>query len=140
VQYRQALDLNPENGIAANNLAFLMLEHHGDLQTALGLAVKARRAMPNSPIVLDTVGWAYYHNGDYWTASKVLTTAVSLNPNNASAQYHLGRSLQRLRDWTNARNHCERALELDPTSPQVEEIRRAILETQNQQGGIGKTS
>jgi tetratricopeptide (TPR) repeat protein len=140
VQYRQALDISPDNGIAANNLAFLMLEHNGDIQTALGLAVKARRAMPDNPTVLDTVGWAYYYNGDYRTASKILTTAITLNPNSASAHYHLGRSLQRLRDWTTAKAHYEKALELDPKSSKVDDIRRAIQETQNQQGGIGKES
>jgi cellulose synthase operon protein C len=140
LEYRQALDISPDNGIAANNLAFLMLEHNGDIQTALGLAVKARRAMPDNPVVLDTVGWAYYFNGDYRTASKILTTAITLNPNSASAHYHLGRSLQRLRDWISAKAHYEKALELDPKSSKVDDIRRAIQETQNQQGGVGKES
>lgn len=139
VQYRQALDISPDNAIAANNLAFLMLDHNGDVQSALGLAVKARRAMPDNPVVLDTVGWAYYNNGDYRTASKILSTAVSLNPNSASAHYHLGRSLQRLRDWNTAKAHYEKALELDPKSSRVDNIRRAIQETDNQQGG-GKES
>ncbi len=54
--YRRALGLRADFGPAANNLAYLMLEHGGDLNVALSLAQTARRNMPGLPNTADTLG------------------------------------------------------------------------------------
>src|SRR5262249_55285379 len=55
-----AHSLNPTSPFVANNLAYLYLEHGGDVNVALSLAQQAKQKLPDSPIVFDTIGWAYY--------------------------------------------------------------------------------
>jgi cellulose synthase operon protein C len=49
--------------VVANQLAYIYLEHGGDVNVALGLAQQAKQKMPDSPNVADTLGWAYYKSG-----------------------------------------------------------------------------
>ena len=52
--YNEALQVQPDDAIAANNLAYLMLEHGGNVNVALTLAQTGRRGMPNVPSSADT--------------------------------------------------------------------------------------
>src|SRR6266480_359381 len=63
--YQKALAIQPEDALAANNLAYIMIEHQESVNVALTLAQTARRGLPNLPNSADTLGWAYYHNGAY---------------------------------------------------------------------------
>jgi tetratricopeptide (TPR) repeat protein len=45
--YEKALSIQPEDAVAANNLAYLLLEHDGNINVALTLAQTARRGLPN---------------------------------------------------------------------------------------------
>jgi len=51
--YQRALAIRPEEPLAANNLAYLMLEHSGNVNVALTLAQTARRNLPNIPSSAD---------------------------------------------------------------------------------------
>ena len=44
--YEQALAIDPNSALAANNLAFLYVKQGGNLDLALGLAQKAKQFMP----------------------------------------------------------------------------------------------
>ncbi len=57
--YKKALALQPEQPIAANNLAYLMVDSGQNLDVALSLAQIARRGMPASPNTADTLAWIY---------------------------------------------------------------------------------
>ena len=46
--YQKALQIEPEYPVAANNLAYLLLEHGGNPDLALSYAQVARRGMPDS--------------------------------------------------------------------------------------------
>jgi tetratricopeptide (TPR) repeat protein len=56
--YRKALDIQPDYPAAANNLAYLMLEHGGNINVALSLAQTARKGMPALPHSADPLSWA----------------------------------------------------------------------------------
>jgi Tfp pilus assembly protein PilF len=58
--YTQALGADPNNEVAANNLAFILAEQGKDLNTALSWAQMARRKQPENPNAADTLGWVYY--------------------------------------------------------------------------------
>lgn len=112
--YKKALELRPDFPIAANNLAYSMLEHGGNTDVALSLAQTARRAMPDSPNAADTLAYAYIQKGVSGMAIDLLNDALKNDPKDATFEYHLGMAYQRNGDATRAREHFEKALKLDP--------------------------
>ncbi len=122
--YRSALNLNPQHPLASNNLAKLMLRTGGNLDVALSLAQTARRGMPNSPAVADTLAWINYQKGAYQSAIGLLQEALSLQdkvraPDNPDIHYHLGMAYAKNGQTALARQQLERALKLNPNSSDV---------------------
>ena len=60
--------MDPSSASVKNDLAYLYLQHGGDTNAALSLAQEAKRALPDSPAVADTLGWALYKLGSYQLA------------------------------------------------------------------------
>ncbi len=126
--FQRALALEPEQALAANNLAYLMLEHGGNVNMALTLAQTARRGLPDVPNSADTLGWAYFQNGAYSVAVPLLEKAVKGAPSNAIYRYHLGATYQKLNDSERARTEFEKSIRLDPNAPSAEKASRALTE------------
>jgi tetratricopeptide (TPR) repeat protein len=124
--YQRSLALEPEEALAANNLAYLLLEHGGNVNVALTLAQTARRGLPNVPNSADTLGWAYLQNGAYSVAAPLLEKAVKSAPSNATYRYHLGLTYQKLNDLGRARTEFEKSIRLDPEAPSAEKASRAL--------------
>ena len=78
-----------------------MLQHGGNTDVALTLAQTARRTLPDSPNVADTLALAYYQKGVYSSAIDLLEEAVKKQPQNATMHYHLGMAYQKVGkpDW-----------------------------------------
>jgi tetratricopeptide (TPR) repeat protein len=127
--YQKALSIQPDNPQAANNLAYLLLEHNGSVNLALTLAQAARRGLPNSPNTAETLGGAYYHNGAYSVAQPLLEEAVKKVSDNPDYRYHLGVTYQKLNDNARARAQFEKVISLKPSSPIADESRRALEQT-----------
>jgi Flp pilus assembly protein TadD len=124
--YEKALSIQSDDAVAANNLAYLMLEHGGDVNVALTLAQTARRGLQGTPNSADTLGWAYYHNGSFSAAVPLLEEAVKKAPSNSTYLYHLGLAYAKLKDTDRARSQFERAISIDPNSPIAERARIAL--------------
>src|SRR5439155_16594776 len=103
--YRKALEIQPTNPIAANNLAYLMLQQGGNIDVALTAAQTARQALPDSPNTADTLAWAYYHKGIYALARDLLEDAVRTTPGNPTMHFHLGMVYSRLANKPQAALH-----------------------------------
>ena len=88
--FQSAHDIDPASPFIADELAYLYLEHGGDVNVALSLAQAAKQKAPNSPVTGDTLGWAYYKIGSNDLATKELKEAAQKAPANAVYQYHLG--------------------------------------------------
>lgn len=126
--YRKGLEIQPGFALLANNLAYLMLEHGGDLDKAFALAKEARAGFPNLPAAADTLGWAYYRKGNYGPAVSLFQEAIEKEPKNTTYHYHLGLVYQKMNDRAHAREQLERVLELDPNFPQAGEVRKTLAE------------
>lgn len=126
--YQRALGLQPEEPLAANNLAYIMLEHGGNVTVALTLAQTARRGFPKIPNSADTLGWAYYQNAAYSLAAPLLEEAVKGAPTNAGYRYHLGMTYQKLNDTKRARIELEKSIRMDPQAPSAEKATHALSE------------
>lgn len=124
--YQKALTVQSDNSVAANNLAYLLLEHSGNVDLALSLAQTARRGLPDKPSTADTLAWAYIHKGAYALAIDLLEGAVKAAPENSTYHYHLGVAYQKNHDDTHAKVHFVRALQLNPPQAQADEIRKAL--------------
>jgi Flp pilus assembly protein TadD len=124
--YKKALQIQPQQPIAANNLAYRMLEKGENVDVALSLAQTARQIMPNSPSTADTLAWAYYHKGTYGFARDLLESAAKNTPNDAAIQYHLGMVYSKLSDKSNATIHLKKAVSLAPDSLSGKAARAAL--------------
>ena len=114
--YKQALQIQPKQPLAANNLAYMMLENGENVDVALTLAQTARQSLPDSPNSADTLAWAYYYKGAYGFARDLLEGAIKVNPNSPAMQYHLGMVYGKLKDKNNALLHLKKAVSLAPDS------------------------
>ena len=126
--YQKALQVQPDYPPAANNLAYLMLEHGLNADVALSLAQAARRGMPSSAAAADTLGWAYYTRGAYRSAATQLEEAVKVVPQDGSYHYHLGLTCAKLGDKTRARSELGRAVDLNPAYAHAPDVQQALEE------------
>jgi len=131
--YQQALSISPDNPLASNNLAYVLLQQGGNTDVALSMAQTARRGMPNSGNAADTLGWAYYQKGIYQSAITQFLEALRLNekdhaPDDAIVHLHLGLAYQKMNQIPEARKHLEKAVKLSPNNA---DARKALSELQS---------
>jgi len=124
--YEKCLGIQQGNPLAANNLAYLLLEHGGNVNVALSLAQTARKGLPNLPNTADTLGWAYFHNGAYSVAIPLFEEAVRQEPKNQGYRYHLALAYQQLSNASRAKVEFEKVINLDPNSPVAEDARQGL--------------
>ena len=91
--YKKVLEISPDHPIASNNLAMLLLKSQDGLEQALLLAKQLKKRYPENPFIDDTLGWAYYHAGDYEKALELLTAASNRRSNSPTIQFHLAMTL-----------------------------------------------
>jgi tetratricopeptide (TPR) repeat protein len=128
--YKKALEIQPDYPLAANNLAYLMLEHGGNINVAFSLAQTARKGLPNLPNAADTLGWAYYQQGAYNAAIEALQEALKGSPDSATYHYHLAMAYQKANNLPMAKKEFTRALQINPQLSQAEEIKKLIGSSQ----------
>jgi tetratricopeptide (TPR) repeat protein len=130
--YQQALNIQPDNPLASNNLAYGMLQHGGNVDVALAMAQTARRGWPDSPAAADTLGWAYYQKGVYQSAIDMFQEALRLNEklgaDDPDVHYHLGLAYQKANQPAQARQQLERALKISPNFSDAGDARKALSE------------
>lgn len=131
--YEKLIESNPDNLIAVNNLAALLLDRRDDAashQRALELAKRLEKQ--EQPALLDTVGWAYYRNGDFGRAVRLLERAVAGAPNLAVLHYHLGMAYLRNNNPVGAKQELKKALESEQADfPGLDEARSTLAELEN---------
>ena len=131
--YQKALAIKPGNPLASNDLASVMLQSGGNLDVALSLAQTARRGLPQSPAVADTLGWIYYQKGAYHSAVDSLREALKLAQDghagdNPRFHYHLGMAYAKSGQAALARQQLQQALRLNPSSSDAEDARKQLAE------------
>jgi Flp pilus assembly protein TadD len=131
--YQKALALKPENPLASNALAAVMLQSGGNLDVALSLAQTARRGLPDSPGVADTLGWIYYQKGAYRLAVDSLREAMKLaqasnSPDNPRLHYHLGMAYAKSGQAALARQQLEKMLKMNPDSGDASDAKKQLAQ------------
>jgi Flp pilus assembly protein TadD len=108
--YERILGLDPNNVVAANNLAQLYLEQENQLGEALRLARLAAEGAPANPVMQDTLGWVYFKMSSYEQAREALTIAHAGLKGNPEVAYHLGMTHAKLGEKQKARELLSEAL------------------------------
>lgn len=85
-QYQEILELNPDDFVALNNLAWELRKT--DTTAALGYARRAVELQPGSASALDTLAVVEYLSGDLKAAQRSIRKAVELAPEEPSMKYH----------------------------------------------------
>ena len=124
--YEKILELNPSFAPAANNLAYVLSEHLGDLAKARQYAQIARDNAPQDPYIADTLGWILYRQGEYQWAISLLMESVDRLENRPEYLYHLGMAQYSLGQEAAARKSFEQALALSQDFAGMDEAKRIL--------------
>jgi len=124
--YKANIDKDPESFRALNNIAWLISESNLDIAEAEEYAKRANELAPRNGAISDTYGWILYKAGKYDQAKKSLELATRLIPNNATIAYHLGKTYIALKENDNARIALEKSLDIDPNSPEADEVNELL--------------
>ena len=125
-RYQEVLALDSRAGTAANNLAWLMAESGEDLDEALRLAQSAVAVAPETPQIVDTLGWVYYKRGLSKSAIEQFQKAIEQEPRNGIYYYHLGLAFIQAGDNVRGRTALEQALKYGTNAATAAAIRRSL--------------
>ncbi|MBA3885634.1 MAG: tetratricopeptide repeat protein [Acidobacteria bacterium] len=124
--YEQVVEASARVPVAANNLAWRYAETGQNLDKALELAQSAKRQMPDSAEVDDTLGWVYVKKNMPELAVTSLESAVKRAPENAPMLYRLGVAYDMAGRRGDAVKSLERAVASPQPFPEAEEARRML--------------
>jgi len=117
--FRKSLQLSPDQANVLNYLGYSMIEKRINIPEAMDMIRKAVELKPNDGYIVDSLGWAHYHIGDYEEAAKHLERAVELRPEDpiindhlGDAYWHSGRRLEARFQWQHAKDSKPEAADL----------------------------
>jgi spermidine synthase len=123
--YAMMLKSQPSNAGLLNALAS-SLTQAGRLDEALLYARKAVALQPDNGMMLDTLGWAQFQQGDLEAAAATLADADRNLPDHPIVLYHRGLVAQGLGRAEEARKFLSRALEVDTRGTLAADDRQKI--------------
>lgn len=103
--YESALDKDPNDTVALNNLAWLHIDK--DISHAHELAAKAHELAPENSGVIDTLGWILVMQGKHEQGIDLLRKALEQNPDSPDIRYHLAYALAAAGDEERARSELD---------------------------------
>ena len=125
-RYEEILKINANFAPAANNLAYILLEHGGDKDRALSYAETAWKASPDDAHIADTLGWAYFRKQMYAKAAGLLKEAVDKLPDDPTVLYHYGMAQYWNDNNAEARKSLVKFLTLSPNNPDASEAKKVL--------------
>ncbi|MES2316939.1 MAG: XrtA/PEP-CTERM system TPR-repeat protein PrsT [Pseudomonadota bacterium] len=114
----------PGNVLALNNLAWAYQQEKDP--RALPTAEQAAKLAPDSPPVMDTLGWILVEKGDLKRGIAVLEQASARAPDANDIRYHLAYGLHKAGDKAKARKQLEQALANGRPFAQADEARELL--------------
>jgi uncharacterized protein (TIGR03790 family) len=133
-RYRAILKQQPNHAVTLNNLAYVLAVHQGQPAEAIQFARRAATLSPDSPSVLDTVGWIEHLLGNNDAAARSLAQAVRLDPTLAEARLHAAMVYAELGALPNALAELKEALRLNPEfekQPNVADLQKRLALAKN---------
>jgi len=119
---REVIRLAPNDAQAYNFLGFSLVERHTRLGEAETLLDKAITLAPESPEILDSLGWLYHVQGLNEKALPYLQKAHAAMPTDAEVSGHLGEVLWALQRYDEARRVWQDALRYHPDDAALQSL------------------
>ena len=124
--YNRVLGIDPENPLALNNLAYLNAESGSNLDQALTFAERAKKRLPGSPEVSDTLGYVYYQKNLNPQAVQIFRQIVQQAPERSTFHLHLAMALEKQGDKQGAKDEAQKALKNAATPEEQNKIRNFL--------------
>jgi len=100
-EYNTILQQQPDNIMALNNMAYLLMEK--DVKRALSYAEQAHNKGPDNFAIMDTYGWILVQSGETQKALSILKDAVEKSNGNLSVKFHYAAALAQSGNESEAR-------------------------------------
>ncbi|WP_251978326.1 tetratricopeptide repeat protein [Salinicola avicenniae] len=118
---RRIIQLDPNDAAALNALGYTLTTTTERYDEALTLLERAHALEPDSPAILDSLGWAHFKRGDTDTALDYLSRAYSAQPDQEVGA-HLAEVLATQGRTREARRIVEAALAAGAPHPDIDEL------------------
>lgn len=126
--YQKAVQGDPANAQALNNLAYVLADFGKRPEQALKYAEKARQIDPDNAEYADTMGWILYQKGLYSSAIQQFE-AVSGREGPVVWKYHLAMAYAKNGEMARGRATLNAALKINPNVPEAQAA-KALLAVQ----------
>jgi tetratricopeptide (TPR) repeat protein len=113
---RGVLAKDPQDANALNSLGYMLADHGQRLDEAVDLVQRALKIEPANPSFLDSLGWAYFHQGRFDLADEPLSQAAERLPASSTVNEHLGDLRLKQERYADAAAAFERSLAGDGES------------------------
>ncbi len=120
-ELREILDQDPDHADSLNALGYTLADRNERLDEALTYIARALKLKPDSPAILDSMGWVLYRQGDLAGAAKYLRKALALTQDDEIAA-HLGEVLWVSGQQDDARAVWREALLHTPGSDKIQAV------------------
>ena len=110
-EYERILELQPDNALALNNVAWLYFKR-GDAR-ALEIAERAYQRRPELALIIDTYGWLLVQDGQLDQGLALLDKALEQGPGNGDIRYHRAAALAKAGRLAEALSDLQALLESD---------------------------
>lgn len=123
-RFRAVLELQPENPLALNNLAYMLLKQNKP--GALVFAEKANQLAPDRPALMDTLSLALAAEGQFARAIEIQRRALSAQPEHHALRLTLAKLYLQAGDKSQARTELQSLASLGPKFANQAEVSRLL--------------
>jgi len=124
--YEALIRMDPNNAVALNNLAYLMVETGLDSDVALSYAQRAKQLLPDMSEVSDTLGWIYLKKAQYDYAVNAFQELIAKAPAHSTYHYHLAMAYKQKGDKGKAIEQLHEALKYNPGGVEHQKINEML--------------
>ena len=118
---QKSIELDPSKAAQAYNyIGYMWVDRNMNLEDGGTMIRKALELEPNNAAYIDSLGWYYYHVGDYNKAlTELMRAADNLKPEDPVVFEHVGDTFQALGKTGEAQVYWQKALKLDPNNQKL---------------------
>ncbi len=133
--FRKALELEPNQPYVLNYLGYSWAVQGRHLPEARKMIAKAAELRPNDGAILDSLGYVMLRQGDVAGALRWLLRAVTLQPDDATINGHLGDAYFAAGNKLEAWYQWEHALTMHPSATEAAKLQSKLKEAYGPPGG-----